>query len=685
MSFYITTPIYYVNAEPHLGHAYATIAADALARFHRARGEDTYFLTGTDEHGQKIEQAAQKQNRPPLEWADAVVAKYRATFEHLNIANDDFIRTTEDRHKQFVGGLWERIVERGDIYEGAYEGHYCVGCEAFYTEAQLDDDKRCPTHQTKAEWVSEPSYFFRMSKYQDALLKHFEDNPGFVRPENYRNEIVSFIKSGLRDLSVSRTTFQWGIPVPGNETHVIYVWMDALSNYMSALGGVDAELYNRFWPAAHHLIGKDILRFHAVYWPCFLLAAGLPLPQSIFVTGWWTVRGSKISKSMPATRVDPNELSDDIGVDALRYFLLREVPLGLDGDFNYEGLVGRYNADLANDLGNLLNRTLTMTGKFCAGQVPERAADIPAPKHTEIDAVARQAIADTTRHLADWAPSRALEAVWTLVRAGNRYVDGCQPWKLAKTAGDNPEHRAELDHCMRTALEALACAARLVAPVMPGKAAELLRQLGVSDERGAELVGAWPEPDRFGQELAAGTAIARGDVLFPRFDKDQQLALLRKWAPDSVPTESAGQSGDKRGDKGKKADKQSKKQGKGQGQGKTKAKDSEKPGLVPFADVARLDLRVAEIRSAEPVPKTSKLLRLSVDLGPMGTRQVVAGIAGRYKAEEVVGKKVILVANLEPATIRGVESQGMILAAGDRDILGLSTIDESVPNGTKVR
>lgn len=686
MSFYITTPIYYVNAAPHLGHAYATIACDALARFHRACGEETYFLTGTDEHGQKIEEAANAQGVSPKQLVDDVSVRFQQTFANLSVANDDFIRTTESRHKRIVADIWKRIADRGDIYLGAYEGYYCVGCEAFYTEGQLDEQKRCHTHQTEAKWVSEPSYFFRMSKYQDALLEHFERHPGFVTPENYKREIVSFIRSGLRDLSVSRTTFDWGIPVPGDDKHVIYVWLDALTNYMSALGDIDGDLYQKFWPGARHLIGKDILRFHAVYWPCMLLAAGLPLPQSIFVTGWWTVRGTKISKSMPATRVDPNALAADIGVDALRYFLLREVPLGLDGDLSYDAMLGRYNADLANDLGNLLNRTLTMTGKFCDGKVPARddavlasAGEATDNRHADIDAVAHRAIADARRLLDEYAPSRALEAIWTLVRAGNRYVDGCQPWKLAKTAADNPTHRTELDHCMRTALEALACVARLVAPVMPNKAAELLVQLGVLGDRRDALCNTWPDPGRFGTELQEGSPIARGDVLFPRFDKDAQAAFMNKWAPgdpsSTAPSPKAKTKAKANGNNDpKKANKRAKED--------ASAGDA---ALVPFADVAKLELRVAEIRAAKAIPKTSKLLELSVDLGPFGTRQVVAGIAKAYEPDTLIGKKVILVANLAPARIRGVDSQGMILAAGDDDILGLSTIDSDVPNGTRVR
>jgi methionyl-tRNA synthetase len=669
-TYYITTPIYYVNDAPHLGHAYATIASDALARFHRAQGKDSYFLTGTDEHGQKIEQAASKKGKAPQELADEVVGRYQATWKHLHIANSDFIRTTDHRHKLVVTEMWKRMAARGDIYLGSYDGYYCVDCEAFYPESQLIEGKRCPTHEREVEWLSEASYFFRMSNYQDALLEHFAKHPDFVRPENYRNEVLSFIKSGLRDLSVSRTTFRWGIPVPGDPAHVIYVWIDALTNYISALGGPGAELYDTYWPADCHLIGKDILRFHAVYWPCMLLSAGLPLPKTVFVTGWWTLHGAKISKSMPATYVEPNRLAEDLGADALRYFLLREVPLGLDGDFSYEALIGRYNAELANDLGNLLNRTLTMAGKFCGGKVPAASVEhAGAAHHGELVDVARKSIADSAHHFAEYAPSRALEAIWTLVRETNRYVDTCQPWKLAKDA----DKRAELDHCMRMALEALLCVARLVWPVMPGKAAELAAQLGVSAGQASVMIGTWPTPERFGQELEQGADIEHGQVLFPRIDKDRQAALLEAWMPPQV-IEQAQAQAQTQAEKQAQADKD-----------KASAAGEDALERIPFAHFGKLDLRVGEIKEAELVPKANKLLRLRVDLGEAEPRQIVAGIAGAFQPDVLIGRKVIVVANLEPATIRGVESQGMILAAGEKDILGLSTIDADVPVGTRVR
>jgi len=659
-AYYITTPIYYVNDVPHLGTAFCTLVADALARYHRARGQDVRFLTGTDEHGQKIQQTAEKAGKTPIEHADSVVERFRAAWEHLDITNDDFIRTTEDRHKKVVADLWKRIEAAGDIYLGAYKGWYCVRCEAFYTESQLEkvnDHFECPTHEDKVDWVEEPSFFFAMSKYQDRLLKHFEDNPKFVQPEHFRKEIMSFIRGGLRDLSISRTTFDWGIRAPGHPEHVIYVWLDALTNYMSALGGPDGELYERYWPASCHLIGKDILRFHSVYWPCFLMSAGLPLPESIVTTGFWNVRGKKISKSIPATRVDPNALADDIGIDALRYFLMREVPLGLDGDFTYESLVGRYNADLANDLGNLLHRAITMTGKFCGGQVP--------PVHDTADdlgTLAAEVSVKAAAHFDGYAPSRALEEIWRLVRATNQYVDASQPWKLAK----DPDNKDKLEHTMHTALEAIYWIALMAGPVLPHKSAEILRRLGFGAADLQAQLSRWPDPGEFNKTLPAGFEVFRGEPLFPRIDDDRATELYDKWMPGdpaaapttpkaSIPAAPAAPA--------------------------APAKNSE---LIGFDEFQRLDLRVALIKVAEHIPKADRLLRLELDIGGQ-TRQVVAGIASKYAPEELLGRKVIFLANLKPAKIRGVKSEGMVLAAGDKDILGLSAVDSDVPPGTIIR
>ena len=665
--FYITTPIYYVNDVPHLGHAYTTMVADALARFHRSVGDDTRFLTGTDEHGLKVEEAASARGLSPLQLADQVVERFRSTWVEMNIANDDFIRTTEPRHKQVVAEIWKKLDAAGDIYKGAYEGWYCISCEAYYGEGELLEGRQCPVHKREVSWMSEPTYFFKMSRYGDRLLEHIEKHPSFVQPEGYKNEVVSFVKSGLRDVSVSRTTFKWGIPVPGDEEHVIYVWIDALTNYMAALGPIGGELHRRFWPATCHLIGKDILKFHAVYWPCMLLSAGLPLPETVFTHGWWSVRGEKISKSMPATRVDPNQLGEDIGVDALRYYLMREVPLGLDGDFTYESLIGRYNAELANDLGNLVSRSLTVAAKFCAGQVPPAHGALATEgPHGDIGRVAREVIAETEAQYRAYAPSRALEAIWRLVREANRYVNDTQPWVLAK----DPARREELDHSVRAALEALCCAARLVAPVMPKTAEQILALVGMPAERGQEAIKRWPVADRFGHELELGAPLGPSTILFPRIDEARQGALLEKWIP-----------ADARADAGAVPPPPAAPPARSPSADQPSSDGAE----ITFEDFGRMDLRVARVLTAEAVPKAKKLLKLTVDVGEGAPRQVVAGIAETFRPEELIGRSVIFLANLKPATIRGVTSQGMILAAGADAVLGLSAVDRDLPPGTKIR
>jgi methionyl-tRNA synthetase len=642
---YITTPIYYVNSPPHIGTAYTTIAVDALARYHRARGRKVFLATGTDEHGEKIEESAKAAGVDPKTFADGITAKFRATWKNLLVSEDRFIRTTDPDHAPFVADLWKRMEAAGDIYFGEYEGWYCVGCESFYTDAQLVDGN-CPVHQTPVRRLKEASYFFRLSRYQDRLLQHFEQNPGFVTPEGRRNEIVSFIKGGLRDLSVSRSTFSWGIKVPGDDKHVIYVWVDALANYVSILGGPGAPLYDTFWPADCHVVGKDILRHHSVYWPCFLMSAGLPLPKMVLAHGWWTVRGQKISKSMPATRVDPNALVADIGADALRYFLLREVPLGLDGDFAFDALIGRINSDLANDLGNLVNRTVAMTDKYVGGVVPAASPALDQGGiHADLAALAVRARDEAQRHFEAYAPSRALEAIWELVRGANRYVDAAGPWTLAK----DPARRAELDHVLHTFLEAVLWSARLVAPAMPSKAAEILGALGVA--------GGASWPSRWNEELPAGGKVSRGAQLFPRIDEARAKELMARWTPpDAAGTPPP------------------------EPEPAPKVEDSQ----VTFDEFSRLDLRVAVVKSAEKVPKAQKLLKVVLDIGGE-TRQVVAGIAEAYAPEELIGRRVIFLANLKPKPIKGIESQGMILAAGADAVLALSATDRDVPAGTKIR
>jgi methionyl-tRNA synthetase len=506
--FYITTPIYYVNDVPHIGHAYTTLACDVLARYKRARGFDVFFLTGTDEHGQKVEKAAVAQGETPLELADRVVKRFQSLWEKLNIAESDFIRTTQERHKKAVCEIFQRIQAKNDIYLGEYEDWYCTPCETFWTETQLIEGN-CPDCGRPTDKLKEESYFFRMSKYQDELLKHIEANPDFIQPRSRRNEILSFVRDGLRDLSVSRTTFSWGIPVPGDERHVIYVWFDALTNYISGLGFPDDPdgNFERYWPVDAHVIGKDILRFHAVYWPTFLLAAGIPLPKKVFAHGWWTVEGQKMSKSLRNV-VEPNMLIDKYGVDSIRYFLLREVPFGLDGDFSHSALIHRINSDLANDLGNLVSRSTAMLGKYFDGVLP--AAGAPEGPDAAFCALFPAAVATVDQQMGELAFNKALQTIWTLVSAANKYIDESAPWTLAK----DPANRQRLGTVMYNLLEGIRIIALLVAPFMPDTGESILVTLG-DTQHDVTLT----DRDGWGG-LVAGTAIAKAEPLFPRIEAE---------------------------------------------------------------------------------------------------------------------------------------------------------------------
>jgi methionyl-tRNA synthetase len=673
MTFYITTPIYYVNDVPHLGHAYCTMVADALARFHRLRGEDTRFLTGTDEHGQKVEEAANKRGLTPHQLVDQVAPRFDETWKELGITGYRFIRTTSDQHKRVVAELWKRIRKQNpdDLYLASYQGWYCVACEAFYTESQLvkeADTWCCAIHKKPVNWLDkERSWFFRLSRYAEPLLRHIEAHPDFIRPEQYRNEIVSFLRGGLKDLSVSRTSFAWGIPVPEPDpeglSHVIYVWMDALTNYLSDLcppdGTIGGPDVTRYFPNAVHLIGKDILRFHTVYWPAFLLAAGLPLPSGIFATGWWTVKGEKISKSMPATRIDPVKLADalavgplgratgptggGLGVDAMRYYLMREVPLGLDGDFTFESLFGRFNAELANDLGNLVNRSLTLIGKSAVEPKRDAALAGQGP-HAVLDKLAGEVIASAAAEFEAFAPSRALETIWKLVREANRYVDSTQPWALAK----DPSKAPELAHVYHNLASVLGVIGGLVLPVLP-TTGKLLRQwVGIA----ASELERWPKAEDMQRPLGKVTKDIQ--PLFPRLDDAMQDKIVKAIVPpDVAPTAPLPKV--------------------------------EAAPPITFEDFAKLELRAGKVLSAVAVPKKDKLLHLQVDLGESKPRSIVAGIAQAYKPEQLVGKQVLVVANLAPRKLAGLMSEGMILAAGEEEIVGLSALDREVPPGTRVR
>jgi methionyl-tRNA synthetase len=635
--FYITTPIYYVNDVPHIGHAYTTAAADVIARFQRLSGREVFFLTGTDEHGQKVEKAAAQSGESPIALADRMVRRFQDLWVRLGVSNDDFIRTTQERHIRTVQEFFKTVAEKGDIYKGVYEDWYCIPCETFWTDLQLVDGS-CPTCGRPVERLKEESYFFRMSRYEKPLLDHLRKHPGFIRPKTRRNEVMRFVSDGLRDLSISRVTFKWGIPVPTDERHVIYVWFDALVNYLTAAGyGRDPERFGKWWPADVHLIGKDILRFHAVYWPCFLLSAGLPLPDRIVTHGWWTVEGEKMSKSK-GNVVDPNLMIERYGADAFRFFLLREVPFGDDGDFSEASLVQRFNSELANDLGNLMSRTLTMIERYSEGRIPS-----PAKTATADDRKLRSAAAGlykkVSSRLDDWAFHLALREIWKVVDLANRYIERNAPWELAKDA----KKRKRLDTVLYHLAESLRVLSLYLYPFMPETGKRMREQLGLD---GPISTVDLSKDHRWGK-LKAGTSTRKGKQLFPRIEAAPSPETPKKEETRMTQTEM------------------------------TKS-------MIDIEDFRKIDFRTGRIVSAEPIPGADKLLKLMVDIGTE-TRQVVAGIATRYKPEALVGMNVILVANLKPARIRGVESQGMILAAGDKEVEALATFLESPEPGTTVK
>ncbi len=653
--FYITTPIYYVNARPHIGHAYTTLACDTIARRQRMMGFDTHFLTGTDEHGQKIQRAAEAAGKPPQQLTDEVSAEFRALWDRMGITYNDYIRTTSDRHKRGVQELWRRLKENGYIYKGSYTGQYCVFDE-LYVDAIGPGDP-CPECGRPTETVKEENYFFKLSAFAEPLLDLYTKNPDFIRPETRRNEVIAFVRSGLRDQSISRSTFSWGIPVPDDPKHVIYVWFDALANYVTALGyGQDDDSqYKRYWPADVQMIGKEIVRFHCVYWPAFLMAARLPLPKSIVVHGWLLFEESKMSKSR-GNIVRTETILDVLGADALRYFLLREVVFGQDGSFSFDALVQRYNSDLANGLGNLASRTLTMITRYFKG-----------PADDAIAKLAEKTIADYHALFEQQHFSRALETAWALVAAVDKYIVENEPWSLAEKQDENS--RARLATVLYTSAEALRIVTVLSHPVMPDATAKIWTQLGLGE------IAKFPLADLHWGQLHLGTKLGKVEPVFPRADKSaiermqkmedqERTAMAATPSPEASPATPAPSAGPQAASPA--------------------VTPAISEGKITIDDFAKVELRVAQIKVAEKVKGADKLLRLEVDLGTE-VRQIVAGIAEAYAPESLIGRKVVIVANLAPRKLRGLESNGMIVAAsleGGKPVL--AAFLEDVPVGARL-
>ncbi len=651
--FYVTTPIYYINAPPHLGTAYSTIAADVLTRYHRTRGQSAFFLTGTDEHGLKIEREAKAHELSTLDFSNQMSALFRSIWPKLDCDYDHFVRTTDAEHEKGVGEIWNRVKARGDLYLGSYEGWYCVGCEAYYTEKELEPGNLCPLHKKPIERLREPTYFFKLASYADRLLEWYEKHPKFVQPASRMNEVKSFVKGGLEDLSVSRTTISWGVPVPGDPQHVMFVWFDALFSYLTPMLATPER--EAFWPASLHVVGKDILRFHAVYWPAFLMSAGIDLPEQIFAHGFLTFNGQKMSKSL-LNVIDPLALAGAFGVDAMRYYLMRAIAFGQDGDFNVKELAQRYNADLGNDLGNLCNRVLKLCEKMTGGTFPEIGERQPLEQdlHAELRAGARAA----AEAFDDVQPHRALEAIWRVVGAANTYIDRAAPWASAKR-GD----QARTATILGTALEVLEAISVMTWPVMPKSSDALRAQLGVP----AIATGwkdLWPfEPTARRSGELLGTALP----LFPRLDPDREKELVaslgisagseeRVTDPSLAPIPPSAAA--------------------------APAEDA----FIAYGDFEKIDLRVGVVLKAERVQGKDKLLSLEVDLGEPEPRPIIAGLALTFRPEDLVGARVLVVANLTPRKFgKNLVSRGMILAAGPSEALKLATADPSVPAGTKIK
>ncbi|QQR88552.1 MAG: methionine--tRNA ligase [Myxococcales bacterium] len=662
--FYITTPIYYVNDKPHLGTTYSTVATDVIARYQRLRGRPTRFLTGLDEHGLKIERRAKEDGLEPQEFVNRMAPPFQEAWDMLDCHYDDFIRTTEARHRKRVQALWKRVDANGDIYLDNYEDWYCVGCERFYTEKELLPDRLCPDHKKPVERIKEESYFFKLSEYTQKLLDFYEAHPNFVKPEGRFNEVKSFVKEGLRDLSISRTSFRWGIPVPANSAHVMYVWFDALTNYISALGAPtegeeQAPLFDKFWPPKSetiHIVGKDILRFHAVFWPAFLMSAGLEPPTQVWAHGWLTVNGEKMSKSL-GNFLSPEPMVAAFGSDVLRYYLMRDVGFGQDGDFSHASLFARYNGELSNGLGNLLQR---IVGGIVTNHLNAKVPHVDPSTLQDIDKeliqTAHRCSEQAACHLDAIAPNRALDTIWELVASANRYVDQTAPWTLAKT-GD----KQRLAEVCYTTMEALRWLSVMIWPIMPNKSSELRAQLGLAPIMPTEDVDLWP--NAWGA-LLAGTQTKGGTALFARIDKDQEKQILRRLGVLDV--EAPAKPSTKTSSKKDKKDK------------------AMTEGHISIDDFFKVELRIGEVKEAERIPKSDKLLKLQIDIGESKPRQILAGIGKHYEPEQLIGKKLTIVANLPPRKMMGLESQGMVLAASDAEGLSVLGVDKDLVIGSKV-